>query len=186
MGRLSRLLYRSSLHDVFERSGDLLFDSDKVDFDVQDISYLELDSMTTMPAWLEEKVFASSLVNPMKKRLESEGAKLFVLHKNTDLLASAWTQSMQAFRSRYGDEFAEATMLGPDWTHLEWRGKGMHPYLIRKRVEALGDQERLVAVVESGYKSSIAGFTKNGFSFKKRCRVTTIGSLWHQSRTIDL
>lgn len=185
MGNLGRLIYRTGIHEVFEREEDKLFDSNAAESELGGYSLSMYDTYSGIPTWLQKELFKSTL-SPMRKRLENASAKIYVVVDGDSLIASAWTQSMTPFLSRYGMEFENAIMLGPDWTHPNFRGKGLHPFLIRKRIESADAGTRLLAVVEGGYKDSIKGFVKNGFVLKKRCRVSTLVSLWHLSKELDM
>lgn len=177
----TRLIYRSRVETVYSHE-------EPGNFDPSSSPPCEIKIFTTLqqiPATMQSKLFWLPLLHPMRRGLIRGEARVYVATIDDQLAGYAWVQGWDRFRSRYGKAFEDAIMLGPDWVDPQFRGRGLHPLLIRARLAGLDRNKPIVAVFREDNEASISGFKKNGFVFRQRFHVRTFLTLFHFSKCLS-
>lgn len=178
---LTRLFYRARVENLFRLQGSGEFEPATL----QQCEIKKCESLDQIPSSMHRKLFRIPFLNPMRRSLIRGEAYVLLAMIDDRLAGFAWVQPWNRFRSRYGTNSEDAVMLGPDWVDPKFRGRGLHPLLIKSRLDALDHSTQIFAAIAEGNTKSESGYKKNGFVFEDSFFVRTLFCVIHSSRRID-
>jgi len=121
------------------------------------------NKFTDIPIFLRKQVFGCYLLNPMYYRIEAGQAKLLAIHTNLELISYGWIQSWKPFKRKFGWFYEDATMLGPYWTNIIYRGKGIYGRMLKHSIAISEQNLPLIIYTTPDNLSSQKGIEKIGF-----------------------
>lgn len=119
-------------------------------------------STRQMPSFVKRQLFPYRC-SVLRCRMARDLAEIVVLTQSQQLIAYGWIQSWRPFRRVFRAISERGTMIGPAWTHPEWRGQGLHSLILRKRILLSAGSGPLYSFVEEENIASMKGLKRTGF-----------------------
>lgn len=131
-----------------------------------------------IPQFILKNLFVNPLVNPLYFRIKSHNARLLCISTNERIIAYGWIQRWKPFKRKFGWLTNHGIMLGPYWTHPEFRGKGYYGRLIKHSIAVSDYNLPLIIYTSPENISSQRGIEKMDFEKIGTYKISFIFRFW--------
>lgn len=137
-----------------------------------------------VPQFIVKKLFDFPIINSLFYRIKSHKAKLLCIYDANTLIAYGWIQNWKPFKQKFGWLTKNGTMLGPYWTHPQYRGKGYYGRLLKHSIAVSNEDLPLVIYTSPENMNSQKGIEKIEFEKIGNFRIDFYFRHWVQYKKI--